>query len=140
MELQKRFVQIERPVVDFTGDAGFTKQSFKDECDVNKIIPRYEKTGILTHLNKIEGRYGDITGVDFQTAQDIVVNATQLFDSMPSNVRHRFNNSPRLFLDFMHNPDNADEMVKLGLATLKESEEFKEADAARKVEEPSDAA
>lgn len=134
MKIQKRFEPTERPVVDCTNDPGHTKQSFKDDCDVNKIIPKYERTGILTHLNKIEGRYGDVTGLDFQTAQDIVNEATNLFASLPSNVRNRFQNNPAMFLDFMDNPDNTDEMVKLGLATLKEGADFKEADRRRKEE------
>lgn len=132
MELQKRFNHTERPVIDCSDDPGFTQQNHKDECDVNRIIPRYERTGILTHLNKIEGTYGDLTGTDFETAANIVANANSLFESLPSNVRKRFSNSPAMFLDFMDNPNNADEMVKLGLATLKESTTFKEADEARK--------
>ena len=33
------------------GDSGGAKQSFKDECDINNIISRYAKTGLLTPVN-----------------------------------------------------------------------------------------
>lgn len=35
---------------------------------------------------------------------------------MPSEVRKRFGNNPGVFMDFVSNPDNKEELVKLGLA------------------------
>lgn len=133
MELQKRFHHTERPTIDCSKDETLVEQHHKDDCDVNKIIPRYERTGILTHLNAIEGTYGDLTGFDFETAANMVANANSLFEQLPGQVKKRFRNSPAMFLDFMDNPNNADEMVALGLATLKEATEFKTEDTARKV-------
>jgi len=97
-----------------------TKQSFKDECDVNHIIKRFKKSGVITHLSDMEAQYGDLTGLDFQAAMDLVTQANHLFDELPASVRKRFANDPAMFLDFMDNPENAEEMVKLGLATRKE--------------------
>ena len=93
----------------------FTQQSHKDECDVNKIIAKYDKTGLISHVQKIEARYGDVTGVDFRKAQDLYLNAQAMFDSMPAEIKKRFNQSAGEFLEFMDNPDNRDEAIELGL-------------------------
>lgn len=120
MEFQSAYSRSVRPVVTIDPSEERTKQSFKDDCDVNKIIKRYKATGVVTHLNAMEARYGDLTGIDFDRAMEIVTNARGLFDELPSGIRKRFNNDPGLFLDFMDNPENAEEMVKLGLGTKRE--------------------
>jgi hypothetical protein len=45
--------------IDFDPDECKTHQSFKDECDVNKIIDMHVRTGIVTHLNRGTPQYGD---------------------------------------------------------------------------------
>lgn len=37
-----------------------THQSFRDECDVNKIIDLHLRTGIVTHLNAGDPQYGEV--------------------------------------------------------------------------------
>jgi len=114
-----------RPVVvDFTDDPGMTEQSHKDACNVNNIIKRMTTTGAVTHLNKMEARYGDVSGVDFQTALEIVQGAEDSFNKLPSGVRKEFKNNPALFLDFVNNPENEDKLVEMGLATRRELEEI----------------
>lgn len=92
-----------------------TKQSHKDECDVNKILERYKLTGHLTHV-KNGGLYGDFSNIgSYKEAVDQVSSATESFMSLPASVRKRFDNDPGLFLDFTGDPKNLDEMKKLGL-------------------------
>lgn len=101
-----------------------TKQSFKDECDINTILKKYRKSGLLEHVSQYQGKYADLSEpTDYQTALNIVIQATAAFDSLPSNIRKRFANNPGAFLEFADNPDNQEEMIKLGLATRKPSEE-----------------
>lgn len=93
-----------------------TKQSFKRECDINHILAKYRKTGLLDHVQKYQGRYEDITSaVDYQTALNVMLDAESAFNTLPSEVRKKFSNSPSDFLTFVSNPDNADEMANLGL-------------------------
>ena len=40
------------------------KQSFKDACDINLIMKRHAKTGVLDHLNVNPGTYGDFANAD----------------------------------------------------------------------------
>lgn len=93
----------------------FTEQAHKDECNVNNIIRKYDRTGLITHVNKIEARFGDITGLDFKTMMDTVTQTTMLFNNLPSEIRNRFQNDPGKLLAFMEDPNNRNEAISLGL-------------------------
>lgn len=93
----------------------FTEQSHKKECDVTNIVKKYDKTGLINHISKFEASFGDTTGADFKTAQDLVTNAMSLFNSLPSEIRNEFDNSPQNLLQFMENPENRDKAIELGL-------------------------
>lgn len=97
-----------------------TKQSFKDECDINNILLRWQKTGVVEHLNRFRGDYSDFTGVqDYQSSLNAVMAADEAFSTLPSSIRKYFANSPAEFLNFVSNPANQDEMIRMGLATRK---------------------
>lgn len=94
-----------------------TKQSFKAECDINNIIKKYDKTGLLTHVNHAIAQYGDFTETnEFQDALNLVETSKRNFSQIPSEIRNRFGNNAGIFLEFATNPKNIDEMVSLGLA------------------------
>lgn len=109
---KKRRVQL-----DFKGSPSLTQQSFKDECDINTIMRRYQATGLIDHVRRDIPQFQDVTGYDFHEAMNLVSEARALFLDLPSSVRERFSNDPGQFLDFVNNPANAEEMVKMGLAT-----------------------
>ncbi|WNK12710.1 MAG: internal scaffolding protein [Microvirus sp.] len=94
---------------------GRTKQSFTAECDINNIMARYQKTGILDFVNQHEPQYGDVTGIDFQTAMEIMTQGQNMFNDLPSELRSHFNNDPAEFLEFSSNPANKKEMARMGL-------------------------
>lgn len=93
-----------------------TKQSFKEECDINTIMRRYETTGVIDHVNKRKPEFGDFADVvSFQEGLDIVRHAQEEFANLSARVRDRFGNDPAQFLAFMDNPDNKAEAIKLGI-------------------------
>ena len=95
-----------------------TKQSEAEACDINGIMKRYENDGILNHLMKHEGRFGDfIDAQEYHEAMTAVVLAQEMFEDLPAAVRERFANDPASFLQFAQDPANASELVKMGLAT-----------------------
>lgn len=106
-----------REVVDTVCEGpSLTKQSFKDECDVNVLLEKYLSTGLLDHVVESEGRYGDfLTGLDYHSAMNVVVAAREAFEELPAKLRRRFHEDPAEFLDFVADPENVDEMRKLGL-------------------------
>lgn len=94
-----------------------TKQSFKDECDINVIMRRYEATGILPGMERMAGaRYVDCTGADFQAAQMLVASAKSMFNELPSRIRDRFGNDPQKLMEFLEDGRNLEEARELGLA------------------------
>jgi len=99
----------------FDPESDRTQQDFADECDINSIMARYQKTGVLDFTSRFEPQYGDATGHDFQAAMDTVVKANEMFANLPSNIRDRFLNSPSHFLDFINDENNAAEAAKMGL-------------------------
>lgn len=94
-----------------------THQSFKKECDINNILSKYRKTGIVEHVNRFKGDYADIADVgSYMDALNVVRDASDSFQELPSEIRKEFDNSPSKFLDFVKNPENIDKMYDLGLA------------------------
>lgn len=92
-----------------------TKQCFKDECDINKMMARYNKSGVFP-MPTSEYKYGDFAAVpDYQSALNIVISAQRSFDSLSLEVRKRFDYDPVQFLQFVNDPVNYQEGVKLGI-------------------------
>lgn len=103
--------------VDTTNGGPGAKQSFRGECDINNIMAKYQRTGVVSWLNSREPSSIDLTGYDFREAMDVVAHAKATFADLPSSVRKRFGNDPSEFLLFMDDSANAAEAIKLGLAT-----------------------
>jgi len=92
-----------------------TKQAFKDECDINKIMARFVRTRTLDWVSDVAPRYGDLIGWDYQEALNQVARGKEMFKALPAKVRSRFHNDPAELLDFLADEDNRDEARKLGL-------------------------
>jgi len=94
-----------------------TQQSFKDECNINNIMAKYERSGIIDHVSQYQGQYGNFIGYpDYQEAMTAISQANQMFATLPASIRDRFRNDPEAFLNFAQDPDNIDELRELGLA------------------------
>lgn len=94
-----------------------TQQNSRDAVDVNKLMAKYRKTGLLDHVNTHEGNYGDFsTHTDFAESMNKVVKATEAFEQLPSEIRKDFNNDTAEFLKFVHDPKNGAKMYEMGLA------------------------
>jgi len=99
---------------------GRTHQSFKDECDINRIMARHKKTGIIRQTTE-RPQYGDFSNLpDYQEAMNTVIQADSMFAELNSEVRERFQNNPQKFLDFCDDPENQDEAIRLGIAAKPE--------------------
>jgi len=97
-------------------DHSLTQQQFKDESDINTIVDRFMKSGVMPNPINMP-QYMDYEGVfDFQTAMNTIRQADENFMRMDAKVRARFNNSPQEFLEFFGNPENTQEAIRLGLA------------------------
>ncbi|QGH73554.1 MAG: scaffold protein [Microviridae sp. ctITQ3] len=115
MSIQKR-----KRVQTVIEGASMTQQQFKNLCDINQIMKKYENTGMVTHLNSRQGTYGDFSQVkNFQENLNMVMHAQAAFDSLPAAIRKKFANDPSQLLEFVQDDSNYDEAVKLGLVLPK---------------------
>lgn len=121
----------QRPhTISWKGRTRITKQSFKDECDINLIMARHARTGEITHLNGAQPHYGDFTNAQtYLDAQQSLIIANEAFASLPSEVRERFGNDPASLLNFLDQAENHDEAVELGLLPKPEAAKSPPAEA-----------
>lgn len=92
-----------------------TKQSFAKETNINNIVKKFSKTGVLPAVVGT-AMYGDFSDVaDYQTQCNRVNSVAAFFKSLPAEVRAKFNHSPVNMLEFVNDPANVQEAVELGL-------------------------
>lgn len=93
-----------------------TKQEFREDCDVNVIIRRFTKSGILPSSNA-NPQYIDAASLpDLQGAMAIMLEAEKHFMSLPAQVRKEFDNSPVKYVEFATDPKNIDVLREWGIA------------------------
>lgn len=116
MSRRYRTVYERHPVVlDTSGDVVLVQQQFGEEADINNIMAKYDRTGVLPQRDGAPffGDFGD--GLDYMDARTRVLEAQEAFGRLPARVRDRFGNDPAELLQFVRDPANHDEAVKLGL-------------------------
>lgn len=116
-----------------------TDQQFADQVDINEIVAKFQKTGQINHLNKMQGMIADVSEIpDLLESMQTVTKAQQTFAQLPAHLRDRFGNSPVQLINFLQNPENDQEAVSLGLKHYKSIEtplEDKIAKSYKKIEE-----
>lgn len=110
-----------------------TKQQFAEESDINTIVNRFLQTGTLPDVN-VTASFGDFIDApdSFQEAMNLVIEAQDAFNALPSDVRKRFQNDPQELLTFLQDENNKDEAIRLGLID-RPAESLLEAPRAEKV-------
>lgn len=106
--------------------ASMTQAQFQDECDINKIMDRYMRTGCLSDpLSRMRpGTYGDFTEMgDYMENMNKIIQAREMFDALPAKVRERFGNNPGAMIDFVMDPANQKEAIDLGLLEVIKNDE-----------------
>lgn len=96
-----------------------TIQAAADECDINVMIARYQRTGSFVDplsSPSVPPNFGDFgTSIDYQDALNYIIDAQSSFDALPASVRDRFANEPAKLLAFLEDVSNRPEAIKLGL-------------------------
>lgn len=92
-----------------------TKQSKadRDAADINKIVEKALKTGMMPRT-QAQALYADVSSVvDYQQAMEIQLQAQEQFNALPVKTRNRFNNDIGEFLAYAEDPKNKDEILEL---------------------------
>lgn len=99
-----------------------TNQDQAQNADINFIVERYEKTGLILDDLGVRRKpmYGDFTKYgSYQDQQYMIAEAQNRFNALPVKVRNRFNNDVAQLVEFVSNIDKAEvmkEAIELGLA------------------------
>jgi phage internal scaffolding protein len=119
-----------------TQGESLTEQQFAEESQILNKIRKYDSQGFFDTINRNPAHYNDFTQVrDLADAIDQIEEARDAFQTIPSDIRKKFNNSPSEFFDFASKESNYDELVKLGLATAKVVDQIEEKVSSVDVEE-----
>lgn len=92
-----------------------TKQEFAEECDINHIMARYEKTGVMPVGTRMFEFGEAISEYSYQESMNAVIASREYFASLPARIRDRFGNDPGKLFAFLDDEDNRDEAIELGL-------------------------
>jgi hypothetical protein len=95
-----------------TSTEGGAQQQFKDECDVNLIVPRYMRDGIPPAFMKEGEPVFDEFGYAFEVADyrknlDTLIAAQEAFDALPAKTRKYYDNDPLKLLEAVQNGDQS---------------------------------
>ncbi len=94
-----------------------TKQALTS-TNINDIVRRHLDNSDLVPIATRMPIYGDFSEVgDFQQALDQVANCRSDFMALPAEVRDMVGHTEQGFIDWVQDPANHDEGVRLGLFT-----------------------
>nr|WAE43295.1 MAG: internal scaffolding protein [Microviridae sp.] len=101
-----------------------TQQHFAEDVDVNTIVARALKTGILGNPDSINAReavFADVSAIgDYNVCLNRIIAAQSAFMELPVNIRTKFDNDPAKMLNFLNNPANFDACIEMGLLVKRE--------------------
>lgn len=101
-----------------------TQQHYKKSCDVNNIIAKYRKTGILDG-GVSKPVFGDFSELgDFHAVANKVIEAQLTFQSLPGKIRDMFHGDVGALIEFVNDPANAARCRELGLLPQLTAEEL----------------
>ena len=99
-----------------------TQQHFADETEINNILRSHDRNGIIEHIHKGNAIYADFSNItDLSDALHQIKEAQEEFLNVPSEIREKFQNDAGKFFKFASDPQNIDELRKMGLANPDES-------------------
>ena len=91
------------------GDS-LTVQEQKEATDINNIVARFAKTGLIEHVNENEPQYGEFANYDYAEAMRTTARIQSSFNELPAEVRKQFDNNPSEWIEHLANPANIDDM------------------------------
>lgn len=93
---------------------GMAKQSMKEECDINVIVSRFDRTGALSHVAKGVPSFADVSEVtDYRSVLEFGRSADEYFAGLPAKVRARFGNDVARYVEALMSPDAASELAEV---------------------------
>lgn len=94
-----------------------TQQHHMEDADLNVLVRRFGvETAAVPPMAQDARYYGDVSDVpDLRAVMEIAREAKDRFMQLDPRLRARFHNDPRLLHEFVTDPENGPECVRLGL-------------------------
>jgi len=90
-----------------------TQQNFTDDADINTIVGRVLKTGIMPDI-PIPPQYGDLTTVDdYHTMVNKLAETKALFYRLDAKERAKFDNDPGAWIGYVNQAINEGDLEPL---------------------------
>lgn len=90
-----------------TGEANLYDeiQSYKDSVDINVLLRKYQE-GDIHALERVQGVYGDFSNMPttYSGMLNSMLQSRNIFDSLPVEIRARFDHSFEQFISAMDDP------------------------------------
>jgi phage internal scaffolding protein len=109
------------PVIDIDPAEDQTQQHFERETNINSIVSRYQKTGVLPTALIREVQFGEV-GPDLVQSLNKIKEAKEQFQTLPAKIREEFKNDPDVFMAFLADPHNFEKAKSLGIVEEKKIE------------------
>lgn len=90
-----------------------TEQHHAKACDINTIMAKYLKTGVMEHISKYEPTFGDVSAVDFKTSMDTITRVESEFYDLPAYVRAHYDQDPAKYLAAVITDEGLEELRNL---------------------------
>ncbi len=97
----------------FPKGEGRTEQHHARACDINTIMAKYLKTGVMDHISKYQPIYGDVTSADYKKSMDLVAGVKTEFEELPAYVRKEFGEDVNEYLKAMQTPEGVQELQSI---------------------------
>jgi phage internal scaffolding protein len=118
-------------------DESRTIQADAKLANINNIMDRYLKTGVLPQVQQKVAMYIDNTKLpDFLEAHNLIIEAKNLFMELPAHVRKLMDNDPAKLESFIKDPNNREILEKYGVIEKKVTTDKVEDSGAIKDQQP----
>lgn len=111
------YTSFRRPprVVSDVGGESMTQQQFAQECDINYIVKRAQRTGTIPVIPMQEMVFGTLDEETFKQRMDKMSEIKSYFECLPSDIRLHYQNSVNEFIAAMNTDEGLEEGRKLGI-------------------------
>ena len=109
--------------IDYTDIPTLTVQDQHDSTEINRILDRFQRTGLIEHVNKNQAQYGEFSQYSYHENLNMIHTIQESFDELPSQVRKQFENDPQKWIEYLGNPDAISDMKDGTIDNLPEQEE-----------------
>lgn len=112
-EVNKRYRGRPRVQVYAQPGVSLTEQHHARSCDINTIMAKYLRTGVLDHIKQYEPTFGDISELDFKESMDTIRTIEAEFGDLPAYVRAHFKQDASAYLRQISTPEGVEAIRNL---------------------------